>query len=212
LPLVVANTSGWELLTPTPFRATWNGGPAQSDLVIESPFHLPPSAHAHFALSHFSGGVLTFVPGYLFRTEPGWDMWVGGPPNHIKHGIQPLVGVVETSWLTHPFTMNWRFTAPGSVSFSAGEPFALIMPVPHTAIDEFDPVIKQLADDPEVEAQSRQSMQMRDALIKEQHANPDADGWQRHYFKGQHATGQPGADDHIHRRRLKPPRPAGEGD
>jgi hypothetical protein len=214
LPLVVANTSGWELLVPSPIKATWNGGPRQSDLVIESPFTLPPNTHRPFANSHFGVGVLTFYPGYLFRTPPGWDLWVSGPPNTLKHGVQALSGVVETSWSAHPFTMNWRFTAPGTISFAAGEPFCFIMPIPHTAVDECEPVIKQLADDPELEQQTKTALQSREAYIQgmREGVETSADGWQRNYFKGQHATGERGTQDHIHRRRLKPPRPAGAGD
>ena len=53
-------------------------------------------------------------------------MWAMGPPNHIKDGIQPLVGLVETDWLPFPFTMNWIFTRPGRVRFAKGEPFCFI--------------------------------------------------------------------------------------
>ena len=70
--------------------------------------------------------MLTFHPGYLFRTPPGWSMWAMGPPNHIKDGIQPLAGLVETDWLPFPFTMNWIFTRPGTVRFEKGEPFCFI--------------------------------------------------------------------------------------
>jgi hypothetical protein len=32
LPLNMANTSGWELLTPVAFTAEWNGGLTQADI------------------------------------------------------------------------------------------------------------------------------------------------------------------------------------
>ena len=115
LPLTMANTTGWEVLCPVGFTAEWNGGTHQNDITL-TPDH-PYPEFADFAKSHFSHGVVTFHPGYLFRTEPGWDMWCGGPPNHIKDGIQPLVGVVETDWLPFPFTMNWVFTRPGRIRF-----------------------------------------------------------------------------------------------
>ena len=64
-------------------------------------------------------GVVTFHPGYLFRTPDGWSMHGhAAPPNHVKDGIQPLVGLVETDWLPFPFTMNWIFTRPGTRSAS----------------------------------------------------------------------------------------------
>ena len=44
-------------------------------------------------------------------------MWAMGPPNHVKDGIQPLVGLVETDWLPFPFTMNWHLhpARPGAL-------------------------------------------------------------------------------------------------
>ena len=35
LPLVMANTTGWEILCPCSFTATWNGGPSESDIRID---------------------------------------------------------------------------------------------------------------------------------------------------------------------------------
>src|SRR4051812_9591199 len=88
LPLTMANTTGWEILCPMSFWLEWNGGKMQSDItIIGDPPHpdLP-----HFVTSHFSTGVVTFHPGYLFRTPPGWSMWVMGAPNHIKDSIQAM--------------------------------------------------------------------------------------------------------------------------
>lgn len=208
LPLTIANCTGWEIVTPAPFRARWNGGPELKDVTFES----EGGVHKHFVTSMFARGVVSFGPGYLFRTEPGWDMWVGGPPNHIKHGIQPLTGIVETSWLPQPFTMNWHFTAPGEVAFEAGEPFCMIMPVPHAAIDECKPEIKALKDDPALEAETKAWMEGRTEFIaRVRVGDPDAVGqvWQRNYFAGKTLRGEVAAGDHIHKRRLAAPRAAG---
>ena len=83
----------------------------------------------------------------------GWDLWAGGPPNHLKDGIQPLVGVIETYWLPFPFTMNWRFTRPGMISFKKGEPFCFVLPMPHESFDAVQPIMKSISDDPELERQ-----------------------------------------------------------
>lgn len=208
LPLTIANCTGWEVVAPAALRATWNGGPAISDVKIES----EGEVHKSFAASMFARGVLTFHTGYLFRTDPGWDLWVGGSPNHIKHGIQALTGIVETSWLPHPFTMNWRFTAPGTIAFAAGEPFCMIMPVPHAAIDACQPEIKSLKDDPALEAETRAWVEGRTAFQARVRAgDPEAvqQVWQRTYFAGKTLRGEAAAGDHIHRRRLAAPRAAG---
>jgi hypothetical protein len=211
LPLSIANCTGWEVVTPAPFRATWNGGPSLADVTIES----EGDVHKSFVLSMFARGTITFSTGYLFRTEPGWDLWVGGAPNWIKHGIQPLTGIVETSWLPQPFTMNWHFTAPGTVSFEKDEPFCMIMPVPHAAIDQCQPVIRDLKDDPALEAETRAWIDGRaDFVARVKAGDPEAVGqvWQRTYFQGKTARGEVAAGDHINKRRLPAPRAAGDGD
>ena len=93
LPLTMANTTGWEILCPMAFTAEWNGGVMQDDIKMV-PDRPHPDFH-NFVKSHFSHGVMTFHPGYLFRTPPGWSMIAQGPPNHVKDGIQPLAGLVE---------------------------------------------------------------------------------------------------------------------
>ena len=124
LPLTMANTTGWEILCPVGFTATWDGGAHQNCITFRSDH--PHPGFDDFVKSHFSRGTITFHTGYLFRTPPGWSIWTMGPPNHIKDGVQPLAGLVETDWLPFPFTMNWKFTRPGKVRFEKGEPFCFI--------------------------------------------------------------------------------------
>jgi hypothetical protein len=216
LPLVVANTTGWELLSPVSFTASWTGGPRTEDIRIDADDDTTPEMLKPVGSSHFSGGVLTFHTGYLFRTEPGWDLWVGGPPNLIKDGIQPLVGIVETFWLPFPFTMNWRFTRPGMIRFKKGEPFCFIMPVSHTAVDAVEPIVKPISANPELEHDYRNWSTSRGSFLeklREKDPNAVQQGWQRDYFKGQAPEGvKATAEGHIHRRRLKAPRPAQAGE
>src|SRR5436305_5720334 len=142
LPLTMANTTGWEILCPFGFTAEWNGGVQTSDITITPD---PPVTDPRgFVLSHFAYGTLTFHTGYLFRTQPGWAVLTSGAPNHLKHGIQPLDGLVETDWLPFPFTMNWIFTAPGKIRFEKDEPFCFINVVEHDKLDRFEPVIRSL--------------------------------------------------------------------
>lgn len=216
LPLVVANTSGWELLSPVAFTAQWTGGKQPADIRIDSddPAISPEDLKRH-VVSHFSGGVLTFHTGYLFRTEPGWDIWVGGPPNVVKDGIAALTGIVETDWLPFPFTMNWRFTRPGIVSFDKGEPYAYIMPISHTAVDAVQPIVKRIEDEPALQKEYEAWGQSRTSFLDKLHAHDEAAkraGWQRHYFKGETPAGEELTETHIHRRRLATPRKAEKGE
>jgi hypothetical protein len=206
LPLTMANTTGWEVLCPVGFTAEWNGGLHQSDIAI-TPDHPFPD-FGDFAKSHFSHGVLTLHTGYMFRTPEGWSMSVGGAPNHIKDGIQPLVGVVETDWLPFPFTMNWRFTRPGRVKFARGEPFCFLMPIQDKALEGFELVQKALDRDVELSGQYNAWRDRREEFNKRIHRqDPEAmrEAWQRFYFKGEmpdDAGEAPRA--HVNKRRLKP--------
>src|SRR5437660_5734223 len=58
LPLLVANESGWWLLNPEPFTATWDGGNSQACVSIEYDRELPE--RERLATSHFGYGIITF--------------------------------------------------------------------------------------------------------------------------------------------------------
>jgi hypothetical protein len=211
LPLTMANTSGWEILCPVGFSAEWNGGDLQSDITLR-PDH-PYPGFEDFAVSHFTRGVLTFHPGYMFRTPLKWSMMVQGPPNFIKDGIQPLAGLVETDWLPFPFTMNWMFTRPGKVRFEKGDPFCFITLLQDKALETFEPVIRPIESDSvlkgQYEAWTKQRSDFNSRLFKR---DPSAlkEAWQRYYFKGEMPDDVgPAPTDHVNKRRLAQPRVKG---
>jgi len=215
LPLVMANTTGWEILCPTDITIVWNGGTGKNDLTVSC--DADPSYNLdHLVQSHFTHGVVTFHTGYMFRTPPGYAVLAGGPPNHVKDGIQALSGLVETDWLPFPFTMNWLMTRPGMVSFKKGEPFCFIQVVEHKKMDVVQPVIKQLESDPDLKKQFQAWADTRQAFNDSLMArDPEAmkEAWQKFYFKGERPVpageevkGVKASDDHINRRRLKTPK------
>jgi hypothetical protein len=203
IPLSIANASGWEILSPCSFRAEWNGGPHKDDLVFSASG--AASDLTRRVASHFGYGVMTFHTGYLFRTSPGWGLWCRGAPNTIKHGIAALDGLVETDWLPMPFTMNWRFTAPGVVHFEKGEPFCFITPVPHARLDAIEPIMRSLDSDPALksayEAWSARRADFNSRLAALEPAAVEQ-GWQRHYVRGETPTGDR-PDFHLSKRKLK---------
>ena len=208
LPMNMANTSGWEILCPMTFNAEWNGGLMQEDIRIWT-----DNPHPHldrFAKSHFSHGVMTMHTGYMFRTPPGWSIMAMGSPNHVKDGIQPLAGVVETDWLPFPFTMNWLFTRPGRVRFEKGEPFCFITLLQDKFLHDNQPVIKSLESDPELHHQysvwEKHRTEFNKRIFRQ---DPEAtkEAWQRYYFKGEYPEDvAPAREDHVNKRRLKAPR------
>jgi hypothetical protein len=206
LPLSIANASGWEILSPVAFEASWRGDAAHDAIRIRSRDDQPRAER--LASSHFGHGILTLHTGYLFRTSPGWALWVRGSPNSAKRHLAPLDGLVETDWLDFPFTMNWRFTRAGTVGFEKDEPFAFVTPVPHAILDAIQPVVRDLASDPELKAAYEARASGRSAFNAALAAHdPDtvAQGWQRHYVRGEDASGgRP--EFHVTKRRLRPPK------
>lgn len=205
IPLAIANSSGWEILCPDGFTAEWNGGDSLNDITVES--HSERSL-SHFVASHFGSGVLTFHPGYLFRTSPGWALWVRGAPNTAKSNCAPLDGLVETDWLPFTFTMNWRFSKPGKVHFERGEPFCFITLFPHALIDDVQPEILRLDDNPDLKADFENWAESRNNFNKrlsERDPEAVAAKWQKTYAHGKQFDGSK-VDLHLAKRRLKQPR------
>lgn len=203
LPLTIANSYGWELVTDCAVVATWNGGPNPGDIEIQT-----ESTGTTVPVSHFGSGVLTFHVNALLRTSSMVDLWVGGPPNKPKDGISPLTGIVETDWAPMTFTMNWRFTRPNHpVRFDSNEAFGFIFPISRQTMLSSNPCIRSISEDPEVEHHYKEWKFSRDAFIDElRSSSPRTQqmGWQKHYHQGRYASGKETDSPHLARLRVKP--------
>jgi hypothetical protein len=189
LPLVIANSCGWQILNPVPFVANWNGVVGIDGVkVVSSDEHKKP-----IALSHFGFGTLTFSLDCLFQTEPGVQLFVSGPINHLKDGIQPLTGVVETEWLPFTFTVNWVFTRVNTpVAFETDEPICTIIPISLTSLESVVPEIDELKNNKELFDEYENWRASRSAFNAEAAARfrPPGRGWQRHYYRGETHSGK----------------------
>jgi hypothetical protein len=159
-------------------------------------------------VSLFGQGTLTLHIQALFRTPPGWDLFIGGSPNSAKDGIAPLSGVMETDWSPYSFTMNWRFTRRNHwIRFEAGEPICFIQPTLRDALERMDPKFVALNDNPEAArqfaawSQSRNSFQ---AKVAEKPPSSGTDQWQKRYYRGLDMDDKPGVPDHRAKLRLMP--------
>ena len=201
LPLNIANAHGWLILNSVPFVAEWNGDPGIDAVSIRPVGDGAPL----LASSHFGSGVLTFSVNGLFRTEPGYDLLVGGPFNEPKDAIQPLTGIVETDWSPFTFTMNWKFTRKlAPVAFEHDEPFCMIFPMPRGLIEATEPEIRSIDADPEVREAYRSWADSRQAFnegLKLPGSEARAQKWQKDYFRG---SGRFGAPPDDHRTKLRP--------
>jgi hypothetical protein len=204
LPLNIANAHGWEILSPCGFEAVWDGDSATPAVTIQ----LDPCAESQRGpVSLFGQGVITFHVEAIFRTPPGWDLWVGGPPNGMKDAIAPLTGIIETDWSPFTFTMNWRFTRPGQpVRFEAMEPFCFLFPVQRGLVEAFEPAFAPLEADPATAARFRAWSEARDqfhARMQSEQPKTPADRWQKHYYRGVDVGGERLIPDHRSKLRLK---------
>ena len=204
LPLDIANAHGWELLNPCGFDAFWNGGSDTGAVTIRS----HPGELTNVATSLFGQGIVTFhIPG-IFRTPPGWNLWIGGSPNQPKDGIFALTGVVETDWSPFTFTMNWRFTRPNHwVRFDAGEPICFFFPVQRALLEDVKPALAPIEGEPGLLERFQQWSKGRDAFVLRMGNAPPpapADKWQKHYYRGVDMSEQQQVADHRARLRLKP--------
>lgn len=203
LPLNIANQNGWLLLNRTEFEAYWYGGQFKHD--IEVRYLGNPDNHAY---SHFGEGVITFAIPYVFRTPPGVNLWVKGPTNFVKDGIQALEGVVETDWSPATFTMNWKFTRPNEwIRFKKDEPICMIVPVPRGLTESFVPKKVSIHSDSVLQADyekwNRERLQFLDGL---QRRVPEivTRSWQKDYFQGKTPHGETATDEHQTVLKVKP--------
>ena len=206
LPLAIANTHGWEVLSPCSFEAIWTGGLAMQDVTFRALDDYPWLNH--FVVSNFTRGIVTFHTGYLFRTEPGWNLLATGPFNRPRDGIVPLTGVIETDWLPYPFTMNWHFTRPGIARWEKGEPICTLFPVMQGALETVQPEIFNIEDNPELNEEYRAWGEKRTEFMKK-FLRGDSEtlkqAWQRYYFLGKMASTGEQIPTHSSKIRLNTP-------
>jgi hypothetical protein len=201
LPMLIANQGGWLILNNFSFTATWSGGDGIDAVRIDyGRGGSPPLAG-----SHFGYGIVSWRIPYLFRTPPGFDLLVRGPANAPKDGVSALEGVVETDWASSPFTMNWKITRPDTpVHFARDEPICMLSPQPRGLLESFEPRIVPITDEP---ATARRHTvwctSRREFIVDGRAGRPTVGGsWQRHYFQGRHADGEPAEQSHRTRLRL----------
>lgn len=186
LPMLMANQWGWVVLNSHRIALHWDGTNGVGGLHLA---YLKKPKHHRIASSTFGYGIVTFELPYLFRTPRGYNMQVRGLPNHIKKGIQPLEGIVETDWLPMPFTMNWKVTHPNElIVFDEGDPICMIVPRRRHELESFQPSVGDLSEMPDQGKVTLEWRESRTHFVTE--GNQDKDfvathPWQGTYFRGQ---------------------------
>jgi len=177
LPLTIANSYGWEIRSTSEFIAEYIGGSSPDNIKIKQ------ISGNSFPQSYFGEGILTWHPGYIFKTEYPYGLYVQGPVNESYSNFIPLAGVVETHWLPFTFTMNWKFTAPGIIHMKQGAPICNIFPVDLTIFDNIEAEIVPLQNNKELYDDHMAWSDSRTQFLKNPRKPED---WEKNYFKGVH--------------------------
>jgi antitoxin (DNA-binding transcriptional repressor) of toxin-antitoxin stability system len=203
MPMLLANQTGWLICSNHDLRISWDGTQGVNAVTVEN----LGGEGVCPALSSFGSGIVTFTLPYLFRTPQGYNLLVQGPANMPKDGISPLSGLVETDWAESTFTMNWIFTRPHhTVTFSKGEPIAMIIPLKRYEAEQFQPIIQDIAQNPDLktsyEAWAISRRQFNNDL-KVKGSEAQKVGWQKHYAQGKTMTGKR-TEAHQSKIKLRP--------
>jgi len=213
LPVTIANQTGLWVKNPVGFTATWRGSERPES--IDFQFDESAEIWTRWVSNEFGAGIITWNTPFLFRTKPaGSRLLVSGPANSFKDNVHPLTAILESDWMTMSFTMNWKIMRPGDpVRFEVGEPLFQAIPLwsnPCADIEGALVAYKKLDDDPDLSRSYREWDQSRKRFRERSKAGElKPDEWQRDYFLGRDAAGQPSAP--LHRTKVKPPRVGYQG-
>ncbi len=140
LPLNIANTYGFYIVSQYDLKAIWNGGNEIDDVALdygvekEQLKYMSPPIY-----SHFGNGILTINPGFMLRTPPNVNLMTINPPNIVLPNITVMSGVVETDNLRYPFTFNLKIQTPNvEVFIKKGTPLAGFIPIPRYYVDKYE--------------------------------------------------------------------------
>lgn len=205
LPMLMANQSGWFLVSKVDLSAIWNGGQGKEAIEITTASGPPGRSPA---VSIFGHGILTWHIPYLFRTPSGFNLLVRGPANWPRENAFALEGLVETDWAVATFTMNYKILRPHSaVHFRAGEPVCMIVPQRRGELEAFHPFIRSIDDNPAESEGYRRWAASRAAFLQAlslRPTHPVPGGlWQKHYFRGTAPDGTSGSVHEV-KRNLNP--------
>lgn len=210
LPLTIGNTTGWDIYPVCNFYIAWSNVNYnhQTSLSVH-----PEEEDLNFGSSSFGSGIVTFHPGYLFRTEKNWDLLVTGTPNEFIDFAYPLTGIVETYWNDFTFTMNWKMMKFGSFFWPKEVPICRIIPIPHD-YGEMDATIVPLQKEKDLLEKFKKNSRRRKQLINDLHTAHNelrdegtvklkvpSTHWEKAYYRGLDADGNK-EKDHVIKREF----------
>ena len=177
LPMTIANMLGYHIIPKEPVEAYWDGGTTSSSIRFNKGQDL--------ACSIFGHGIITFHIDWLISTDDNTNLFITGPLNHMVMNTQALTGVYETDWAPFSFTMNWKISQPGLVTFTEEDPICHIFPIPREYVEAVPIQVLPLSDNKVLNDEYDKFTKSRHAFIESQ-----SFGWQKSYFKGEYVDGR----------------------
>lgn len=148
IPMTNASESGIWIVSDSSFNVFWNGGKLLQDVVFAFDSDEDKKNNVISVSSHFPIGIITFSLPFIFRTSPGWGLYVSGCPNLPINGLQALEAIVETNWLPFTFTMNYKITEPNKViRIEKGMPICRIIPYQLNLNEKININFKKISED-----------------------------------------------------------------
>ncbi len=194
LPMLMANSYGWDLVSKSEFTAEWNGGKYPKDLTITN------ASGECVPTSHFGEGIITWHTGFLFRTEYPYGVFVTGSQNEPIKNITCLSGIVESHWLSFPFTLNWKFTCPSKIKVEIGDVISQLILVRLDIFEQVEAEIIEISENPQLKKEYEDFCKYR----SEFNSKPDRkkEEWQKNYFLGTKLSGE---SVDLHNTKVKAP-------
>lgn len=123
LPLMMANSLGYFILSPGTFMVRWNGD-LHANCVVET---LETSSH-YVVDDHAAFGSFTVQPGFIPRTEKeGEYIYIKGVANERNMPYSCMEAAVEAWWSPANFGLVYLLNQPGEFLIRKGQPIAQMM-------------------------------------------------------------------------------------
>lgn len=136
IPMNVANSYGWTVLSPSDFSVNWDGGESKNSMTVEVSENLPYK----IVSSEFGHGIISIIPDFIVRTSKNVSLYVRGVPNQMAVGLQPFDAIIETDWLPFTFTFNYKFSKPGKLMIKKDQPLFTFFPIERGYIESFQTI------------------------------------------------------------------------
>jgi hypothetical protein len=120
LPLSMANSLGWYILSPGTFIVKWNGD-HHADATIE---HIEKSSHYEVD-SHAAYGSFTVQAKFIPVTSKSGDfIYIKGMPNERSMPFNCMEALIEAWWSVGNFGLVFLLNQPGEFLIHKGQPLA----------------------------------------------------------------------------------------